>query len=82
MAGSDAHLARMVGRAYTEISIANANVKRRADITAAEIVGALANGSTAVHGRRQPIHRSARHYLVGATRKTGRALRGGVAAVL
>ena len=80
VAGSDAHLARMVGRAYTEIMIDSAN--RHADVTATEVVDALQNGSTAIYGRRQPIYRSAHHYLTGVTRKTGRALRHTVAALL
>lgn len=80
VAGSDAHLARMVGRAYTEITVESAD--RSGAVTADDVIGALANGSTAIHGRRQPIYRSARHYLVGATRKTGRALRHGVTAFL
>ena len=80
VAGSDAHLARMVGRAYTEIPVGAAD--RRETITAAEVVAALKSDETAIHDRRQPIHRSARHYLVGATRKTGRALRHGVTAFL
>lgn len=80
VAGSDAHLARMVGRAYTEITIAEAD--RPTDVTTADVVGALQNGSTAIYGRRQPIYRSARHYLAGATRKTGRALRHTVTAFL
>ena len=79
VAGSDAHLARMVGRAYTEITVETET--RPEEVTAAEVVAALGNGATATHGRRQPIHRSARHYLLGATRKTGRALGATVAAV-
>ena len=80
VAGSDAHVGRMVGRAYTEIAVGTAN--RRGTVSAAEVAAALGDGTgTAIHGRRQPIHRSARHYLLGATRKTGRALRHTVAAV-
>jgi len=80
VAGSDAHLARMVGRAYTELTIESAN--RRADVATEDVVSALQNGSTATYGRRQPIYRSARHYLTGATRKTGRVLRHTVTALL
>jgi predicted metal-dependent phosphoesterase TrpH len=77
VAGSDAHLARMVGRAYTEIT----TEKPVARVAAEDVVEALAAGATAIHGRRQPILRSARHYLTGATRKANRAFRHGVTAL-
>ena len=75
VAGSDAHTVPFVGRAYTEVG-----VDGRIDADA--ILGAIREGSTAVRGRRTPIPVSARHYAVGAGKKSGyyaklSALRGG-----
>ena len=73
IAASDAHSALFLGRAYTELTIPG--VGSKADLRTRDVVRALRAGDTAVHGRRQPLHRSARHYLVGAGRKAGWALR-------
>ena len=77
VASSDAHLLRMVGRAYTDLTIESADTLT--SVTAWNVVAALKNGSTAIYGRRQPIYRSVRRYLVGASRKTSLALKRPVA---
>jgi hypothetical protein len=51
----------------------------RADVDSDRVVEAIVDGGTRVHGRRQPLRRSAHHYLVGAGRKAGYAARRGVA---
>jgi predicted metal-dependent phosphoesterase TrpH len=65
LAGSDAHSVTMVGRAFTEMEFAG----QRGRIAAADVVDAIRNGTTAVHGRRAPVHRCAGHYAKGAGRK-------------
>ncbi|WP_276280968.1 PHP domain-containing protein [Halorussus caseinilyticus] len=69
VAASDAHSAKYLGRAYTELTVSGASSK--ADLDRERIVAALANGDAEVHGRRQPLRRSARHYALGAGRKVG-----------
>lgn len=76
IAASDAHSALSLGRAYTELTVPG--VSSVADLDGQDVVDAIARGDAAVHGRRQPLRKSARHYLVGAGRKTGWALRGTV----
>lgn len=73
VAASDAHSAVFLGRAYTEVTIEG--VGSPADLTGGDVVRALANGSAEVQGRRQPLHRSASHYLKGAGRKASWAIR-------
>ena len=73
VAASDAHSAGFLGRAYTELTISGVNSK--ADLDGEHVVAAFRNGSAEIHGRRQPLHRSAHHYLIGAGRKAGWALR-------
>ncbi len=75
VAASDAHSARYIGRAYTELTI-EASSKRNLD--SESIVTALADGDADVYGRRQPFHKSVHHYARGAGRKVGH----GVAASL
>jgi predicted metal-dependent phosphoesterase TrpH len=70
LGGSDAHSITTVGRAYTEVE-----VDRRGGVTTNEIVAAVKNGDTAIHGKRAPITKSAYHYLKAAARKTGWGLR-------
>ena len=65
LAGSDAHSVTTVGRAFTEMEFAG----QRGRIAAADVVDAIRNGTTAVHGRRAPVHRCAGHYAKGAGRK-------------
>ncbi|WP_255195217.1 CehA/McbA family metallohydrolase [Halorarius litoreus] len=67
VAASDAHSATFLGRAYTELTIDGVGSKRNLDGT--EVVEALRSGDADVHGRRQPLRSSARHYLIGAGRK-------------
>ncbi len=64
VAGSDAHRLMSVGRAHTELRLDGAYPD------ADDIVAAIRDGATAVHGRRAPLHRSAGHYVRGAVRKT------------
>ncbi|UPW02315.1 PHP domain-containing protein [Halorussus gelatinilyticus] len=68
VAASDAHSAKYIGRAYTELAV-EADSER--DIDSETIVSALAGGDAEVYGRRQPFHRSVRHYVRGAGRKVG-----------
>ena len=68
VAGSDAHRVEFVGRAYTEI---NVPIERPEELTADAILDAIREGETSVRGRRTPIPVSARHYAIGATRKSG-----------
>lgn len=68
VAASDAHTLPYVGRAYTEITVPG--VAREA-ITRADVLTAIRDGSTAVQGRRAPVPMAARHYAIGAARKTG-----------
>ncbi|KTG09449.1 hypothetical protein AUR64_16870 [Haloprofundus marisrubri] len=82
VAASDAHSLSLVGRAYTALTIPDAT---RADLDASLILEAIRDGSTTVQGRRTPIPISARHYAIGAARKSGYyakigALRSGKAA--
>lgn len=73
VAASDAHSAGYLGRAYTELTIPG--VDSKADLDGEHVVAAIRNGSAEIYGRRQPLHRSAHHYLIGAGRKAGWALR-------
>ena len=68
VAGSDAHVVPLVGRAYTELAVPGAD---RASLDAETILDAVRDGATRVQGRRQPIPLSARHYSWGAARKSG-----------
>lgn len=68
VAGSDAHHLPNVGRAVTEFDL-DLDPASAPAVTADAVVDAIRNGSTAVRGRRTPIHESARHYAKGAARK-------------
>lgn len=68
VAASDAHTLPYVGRAYTEITVEAAD---RQSVTAADVLAAIREGSTAVQGRRAPIPMAAKHYCIGAGRKSG-----------
>jgi len=68
VAASDAHQLPYVGRAYTEITV---DAESRAAVTAADVLGAIREGSTGVQGRRAPIPMAAKHYGIGAARKSG-----------
>jgi len=71
IAASDAHTAAYVGRAYTEMVL---EVNSLDDLTAERIVAELAADGATVAGRRQPLRRSAGHYVSCM----GRRARGGV----
>jgi predicted metal-dependent phosphoesterase TrpH len=64
-AGSDAHIAEMVGRAVTAVD---------ADPTVASILQAIREGHTSVEGRRTPWYISARQAAGGAKRRMRRRL--------
>ena len=68
VAASDAHTLPYVGRAYTEITIPNVD---REAVTREDVLTAIREGSTAVQGRRAPVPMAARHYAIGAARKSG-----------
>lgn len=73
VAASDAHSAGYLGRAYTELAVEDADSK--AELDGDRVVEAIREGDAEIRGRRQPLHRSAHHYLVGAGRKASWALR-------
>jgi predicted metal-dependent phosphoesterase TrpH len=68
VAASDAHTIPYVGRAFTEMTIPEVS---RAAVTVDDVLNAIRTGSTAVQGRRAPIPMAARHYALGAARKSG-----------
>ncbi|MFC7097882.1 PHP domain-containing protein [Halobaculum marinum] len=68
VAASDAHHARYLGRAFTEVTVPG--VERQSAVDGEDVVAALAEGNGSVQGCRQPVPRSAHHYLVGAGRKS------------
>ncbi|ATW87292.1 putative metal-dependent phosphoesterase TrpH [Halohasta litchfieldiae] len=68
VAASDAHTLPYVGRAYTEITL---DAESRDSVTASDVCAAIREGSTAVQGRRAPIPMAAKHYCIGAARKSG-----------
>jgi len=71
VAGSDAHHLPNLGRAYTAVDLdAEVDVPAVADA----VVEAIRDGETGVTGRRTPIPASARHYAIGAARKTSYGL--------
>lgn len=77
LAGSDAHSLVTVGRAYTALDIDGPP----SAIDREDVLDAIRQGETAVHGRRAALHRCAGHYLKGAARKGGYALRTAVGTV-
>jgi predicted metal-dependent phosphoesterase TrpH len=78
LAGSDAHSVTTVGRAFTELEFD----RGRSRIRAEDVVEAIRNGTTEVHGRRAPIHRCAGHYAKGAGRKAAWTARAAAMAIL
>jgi len=68
VAASDAHTLPYVGRAYTEITIPEID---REAVTREDVLTAIRNGATAVQGRRAPVPMAAKHYAIGAARKSG-----------
>ncbi|WP_280537625.1 PHP domain-containing protein [Halopenitus sp. POP-27] len=69
VAASDAHTLEYVGRAFTEVTIPDADSV--AAVTATDVLDALRAGSTSVAGRRAPVPMAARHYAIAAARKSG-----------
>ena len=67
---SDAHYLPNVGRAYTTITIHSDEPIRRDDVDGEMLIEAMRDGSTDIHGRRTPVHRSAVQYAKGAVRKS------------
>jgi len=65
-AGSDAHIAEMVGQAVTEVGAADRSVDA--------ILDAIREGRTSVVGKRTPWHISFRQAAGGARRRIGRRL--------
>ena len=80
VAASDAHSAKYLGRAYTELTVES--VDSKAELDSDRIVEALANGDAEIHGRRQPLHRSVRHYLKGAGKKVGHGVASSVPSIV
>ena len=68
VAASDAHTLPYVGRAYTEITVPGVD---REGVARKDVLTAIRDGSTAVQGRRAPVPMAARHYAIGAARKSG-----------
>ncbi|MDY6775450.1 MAG: PHP domain-containing protein [Halobacteria archaeon] len=71
--GSDAHTVSMVGRTYTEI-ITTIDSKIE---TSEKVLESLRQGisTTSVHGRRTPIHLSARQIAKGGSKKAAKSLK-------
>jgi len=79
LAGSDAHSVTTVGRAFTEMEFEGRGGER---IDADDVVAAIRNGTTEVHGRRAPVHRCAGHYAKGAGRKAAWTARAAAMALI
>jgi predicted metal-dependent phosphoesterase TrpH len=79
LAGSDAHSVTTVGRAFTEMEFEGRGGER---IEADDVVAAIRNGTTEVHGRRAPVHRCAGHYAKGAGRKAAWTARAAAMALI
>jgi len=75
VAASDAHHLEYVGRAYTEVEIADRGSV--VDVTAGDVLDAIRDGTTTVDGRRAPIRMAAKHYVGAAGRKSGYYVRTG-----
>ncbi|WP_280587868.1 PHP domain-containing protein [Halorubrum sp. Boch-26] len=69
VAASDAHHLEYVGRAFTDVEVDGR--ESVADVTAADVLDAIRNGTTTVDGRRAPIRMAAKHYIGAAGRKSG-----------
>lgn len=68
VANSDAHILGTVGKAYTEI---NTSITEKEKLEAEDVLRAIKNGSNQIHGKRKPIHLSARDYGKAMLKKTG-----------
>ncbi|WP_332898181.1 MULTISPECIES: PHP domain-containing protein [unclassified Haladaptatus] len=68
---SDAHYLPNIGRAYTKIHVDEADVSfTKETLTGDLLIDAIRDGDTTFHGKRTPIHKSARQYSIGASRKS------------
>ncbi|WP_254521869.1 CehA/McbA family metallohydrolase [Natrinema caseinilyticum] len=68
---SDAHYLPNVGKAYTEVIVAPDSANpTKAEIDGDDLVEAILEGRTQIHGKRTPIRKSAVQYGKGAIRKT------------
>lgn len=67
---SDAHHLPNVGRAYTQIELDPAVVTfTDGTVDGDSLIEAIREGSTSIHGKRTPVHRSARQYANGGMKK-------------
>ncbi|WP_418281009.1 CehA/McbA family metallohydrolase [Halorubrum sp. DTA98] len=69
VAASDAHSLEYVGRAFTELEISGKSAAE--DVTAADVLDAIREGTTTVSGKRAPVPMAAKHYAIAAARKSG-----------
>jgi len=67
-AGSDAHIAEMVGRAVTKVD--------PPEVSVSGVLGEIRQGRTTVEGHRTPWHVSARQFASGVHRRVAHRLRG------
>ncbi|WP_265109514.1 PHP-associated domain-containing protein [Halosolutus halophilus] len=68
---SDAHYLPNVGKAYTEIRVEpGAETPTKAEINGDDLVDAILEGRTQIHGKRTPVHKSTVQYAKGAVRKS------------
>ncbi|XGI83620.1 CehA/McbA family metallohydrolase [Halorutilales archaeon Cl-col2-1] len=76
--GSDAHTVSMVGRTYTEIlTTIDSKIE-----TSENVVDSLRQGVTSIHGKRTPIHLSARQIAKGGSKKAAKSLKSAVSGLL
>jgi predicted metal-dependent phosphoesterase TrpH len=73
LAGSDAHVPRMVGRAYTEVDLDPRGDP--SDVDPGELLDAIRQGRSAARGSRAPVARYVRKFATNAGLKTGAGLR-------
>jgi len=68
---SDAHYLPNVGKSYTEVLVTPDTASpTKADIDGDDLIAAILEGRTQIHGKRTPIRKSAVQYGKGAVRKS------------
>ncbi|MFC6797228.1 PHP domain-containing protein [Haladaptatus sp. DYSN1] len=68
---SDAHYLPNIGRAVTEIHVDESEVSFTEEtVDGDRLIDAIREGDTTIHGKRTPIHKSARQYAIGASKKS------------
>ena len=68
---SDAHYLPNVGKSYTEVLVTPDTANpTKADIDGEDLIDAILEGRTQIHGKRTPIRKSAVQYGKGAVRKS------------